>query len=138
LAFVERRVEMKTSPPPNRAWPRSRAVVALFFCFLIALGAGSLAAALAQQADNGGGGGAQAPLALAAALGVVHLPDPRDAEPVALALDDLGPRVRVDYSPDGDGEGSREWLLGLLSDLDDDGLVDVSESDGEVTTSLRR
>jgi len=38
-----------------------------------------------------------------------------------LALDDLGPKIRVDYAPD--GEYGREWLAGLLSDLDDDGLV---------------
>lgn len=40
-----------------------------------------------------------------------------------LALDKLGPRVRVDYTPD--GEHGREWLRGLLSDLADDGLVIV-------------
>jgi A/G-specific adenine glycosylase len=38
-----------------------------------------------------------------------------------LALDELGPKIRVDYAPD--GECGREWLAGLLSDLDDDGLV---------------
>jgi len=38
-----------------------------------------------------------------------------------LALDELGPKIRVDYAPD--GEYGREWLAGLLSDLDDDGLV---------------
>jgi A/G-specific adenine glycosylase len=51
----------------------------------------------------------------------------------ALALDELGPRVRVDYGPD-----SREWLRGLVSDLADDGLVeivedaDAGETDGSV------
>ena len=45
-----------------------------------------------------------------------------------LALDDLGPRVRVDYNPDGEGEATREWLRGLVRDLADDGLV---EFDGE-------
>ncbi|WP_436910514.1 A/G-specific adenine glycosylase [Halosimplex marinum] len=45
-----------------------------------------------------------------------------------LPLDDLGPRVRVDYAPD--GEYGREWLSDLLSDLDDDGLVDYDESAG--------
>lgn len=40
-----------------------------------------------------------------------------------LPLDRLGPRVRVDYTPD--GEHGREWLRGLLSDLEDDGLVSV-------------
>jgi A/G-specific adenine glycosylase len=33
--------------------------------------------------------------------------------------------VRVDYSPD----SRRDWLLGLASDLDDDGLVDLEETD---------
>jgi A/G-specific adenine glycosylase len=41
-----------------------------------------------------------------------------------LALDDLGPRVRVDYAPDGDGEATRSWLRGLVEDLEDDGLVE--------------
>ena len=40
-----------------------------------------------------------------------------------LALDDLGPRVRVDYAPD--GTHGREWLRGILSDLADDGLVEL-------------
>ncbi|MFC7236411.1 A/G-specific adenine glycosylase [Halosegnis marinus] len=40
-----------------------------------------------------------------------------------LSLDELGPRVRVDYDPG--GRYGREWLGGLLSDLADDGLVEV-------------
>jgi len=44
-----------------------------------------------------------------------------------LAVDDLGPRVRVDYAPGSDGEGSRAWLLDLLSDLEADGLVAVEK-----------
>jgi A/G-specific adenine glycosylase len=56
----------------------------------------------------------------------------------ALALDDLGPRVRVDYSPEGGGEGSREWLRDLLTDLADDGLVEVDDRDGETIARLRR
>ncbi|MFC7137471.1 A/G-specific adenine glycosylase [Halobaculum litoreum] len=56
----------------------------------------------------------------------------------ALALDALGPRIRVDYSPDGDGEGSRAWLRDLVGDLADDGLVAVEERDGETVASLRR
>ncbi|MFB6166524.1 MAG: A/G-specific adenine glycosylase [Haloarculaceae archaeon] len=52
-----------------------------------------------------------------------------------LALDELGPRVRVDYTPD--GEHGREWLAGLLSDLADDGLVELSEGDGETVARLR-
>jgi A/G-specific adenine glycosylase len=51
-----------------------------------------------------------------------------------LALDELGPRVRVDYDPD--GEHGREWLEGLLSDLADDGLVDLTERDGDVLVEL--
>jgi A/G-specific adenine glycosylase len=54
----------------------------------------------------------------------------------ALNLDELGPRIRVDYVADSDGEGSREWLAGLLTDLDDDGLVDFDEEAATVT--LRR
>ncbi|MFC7077793.1 HhH-GPD family protein [Haloarcula halophila] len=52
-----------------------------------------------------------------------------------LAVDDLGPRIRVDYVPDSDGEGSREWLAGLLSDLDRDGLVAFDEGAGTVALS---
>ncbi|MFP8956846.1 A/G-specific adenine glycosylase [Natrialbaceae archaeon A-CW3] len=40
-----------------------------------------------------------------------------------LALDELGPRIRVDYTPDGDH--GREWLEGLLEDLAADGLVEL-------------
>jgi A/G-specific adenine glycosylase len=53
-----------------------------------------------------------------------------------LALDALGPRVRVDYDPDGDGEGSRDWLRGLVEDLAADGLVAVEERDGATVVSL--
>ncbi|PSQ25198.1 A/G-specific adenine glycosylase [Halobacteriales archaeon QS_9_67_15] len=52
-----------------------------------------------------------------------------------LALDDLGPRVRVDYSPD--GEYGREWLRGLVSDLSDDGLVEAEERSQETVVRLR-
>ncbi|MFC7201652.1 A/G-specific adenine glycosylase [Halospeciosus flavus] len=53
----------------------------------------------------------------------------------ALALDELGPKVRVDYTPG--GEYGREWLLGLLRDLEDDGLVVVEErGDGETVARL--
>ena len=52
-----------------------------------------------------------------------------------LALDELGPRVRVDYSPD--GEYGREWLRGLVEDLADDGLVSVEDGDEELTVCLR-
>ena len=50
-----------------------------------------------------------------------------------LPIDELGPRVRVDYSP-----GGREWLRGLLDDLADDGLVEVETRDGETVARLRR
>ncbi|MEF8757202.1 MAG: A/G-specific adenine glycosylase [Halobacteriales archaeon] len=54
-----------------------------------------------------------------------------------LELDELGPRVRVDYAPDGDD--GREWLQDLVSDLVDDGLVDVVErNDGETVVRLQR
>ena len=53
-----------------------------------------------------------------------------------LALDELGPRVRVDYAPD--GEYGRDWLRGLVEDLADDGLVEMTERDGEAVVSLRR
>jgi A/G-specific adenine glycosylase len=46
-----------------------------------------------------------------------------------LPLSKLGPRVRVDYAPE--GEYGREWLEGLLSDLADDGLVEVQTGDVE-------
>jgi A/G-specific adenine glycosylase len=52
-----------------------------------------------------------------------------------LTLDDLGPRVRVDYVPD--GEYGREWLRELVGDLADDELVTVEERDGETVASLR-
>ncbi|WP_181686206.1 A/G-specific adenine glycosylase [Halorhabdus salina] len=53
-------------------------------------------------------------------------------------LDDLGPKVRVDYSPEGDGEGSREWLQELVGDLVEDGLVATERRDGDVIVSLQR
>ncbi|GAB3669656.1 HhH-GPD family protein [Halopiger thermotolerans] len=53
-----------------------------------------------------------------------------------LELDTLGHRIRVDYAPG--GEYGREWLEGLLSDLEDDGLVETDERDGELIARLRR
>jgi A/G-specific adenine glycosylase len=47
-----------------------------------------------------------------------------------LALDDLGPRVRVDYNPDGEGEATREWLRGIVEDLEADGLVEFDAEGG--------
>jgi A/G-specific adenine glycosylase len=58
----------------------------------------------------------------------------RDGE--ALALDDLGPKVRVDYVPE--GEYGRAWLRDLLEDLADDGLVAVEGSGDDAVASLRR
>jgi len=57
------------------------------------------------------------------------------AEREAVPLDELGPKVRVDYAPD--GEYGREWLRGLLADLADDGLVDVERRDDETVARLR-
>ena len=54
-----------------------------------------------------------------------------------LRLDELGHRIRVDYAPD--GEFGREWLVELLSDLESDGLVDLTTSpDGGQVARLRR
>ncbi|WP_394742182.1 HhH-GPD family protein [Natronococcus roseus] len=53
-----------------------------------------------------------------------------------LGLDALGHRIRVDYAPN--GEYGREWLEGLLSDLADDGLVEVEKRDGETIARLER
>ncbi|MFD1634372.1 A/G-specific adenine glycosylase [Haloplanus ruber] len=57
------------------------------------------------------------------------------AEREAVPLDELGPKVRVDYAPD--GEYGREWLRGLLADLADDGLVDVERQGDETVARLR-
>ena len=53
-----------------------------------------------------------------------------------LGLDELGPRVRVDYVPD--GEYGREWLRDLLDDLADDGLVEVEKRDCGPVARLQR
>jgi A/G-specific adenine glycosylase len=52
-----------------------------------------------------------------------------------LDLDTLGHRIRVDYTPD--GEHGREWLRGLLSDLSDDGLVQIEEGGDQITARLQ-
>ncbi|MFC6717723.1 A/G-specific adenine glycosylase [Natrialbaceae archaeon GCM10025810] len=44
-----------------------------------------------------------------------------------LEIDALGHRIRVDYAPD--GEYGREWLEGLLRDLERDGLVELERGD---------
>jgi len=53
-----------------------------------------------------------------------------------LELDELGPKIRVDYTPG--GEHGRDWLRDLLSDLADDGLVNVNERDGDTVARLQR
>lgn len=54
----------------------------------------------------------------------------------ALPLDELGPRVRVDYAPE--GEFGREWLRDLLEDLEADGLVEFAGGDTETVARLRK
>ena len=54
----------------------------------------------------------------------------------ALTLDELGPRVRVDYTPD--GEYGRKWLRQLVSDLESDGLVAMDTSAEPPVVRLRR
>jgi A/G-specific adenine glycosylase len=51
-----------------------------------------------------------------------------------LALDALGPKVRVDYG----GDTGEEWLRDLLADLEDDGLVEVGERDAATVAKLRK
>jgi len=58
------------------------------------------------------------------------------SEHESLELDELGPRIRVDYAPD--GNYGREWLRGLLSDLADDGLVELTGEGDSLTVTLRR
>ncbi|WP_049982998.1 A/G-specific adenine glycosylase [Halorubrum sp. BV1] len=53
-----------------------------------------------------------------------------------MKLDALGHRIRVDYAPN--GEHGREWLRGVLSDLAEDGLLDVEEAGEETLVRLRR
>jgi A/G-specific adenine glycosylase len=36
----------------------------------------------------------------------------------------------VDYNPDGDGEATREWLRGIVTDLEADGLVEFDADSG--------
>ncbi|AWB27836.1 HhH-GPD family protein [Halococcoides cellulosivorans] len=50
-------------------------------------------------------------------------------------VDAVGHAVRVDYDPAGDP--GREWLDGLLDDLERDGLIERRESDGERVVALR-
>ncbi|MFB1062489.1 A/G-specific adenine glycosylase [Natrinema sp. H-ect4] len=53
-----------------------------------------------------------------------------------LDVDTLGHRIRVDYTPD--GEYGREWLEGIVTDLEADGLVEF-DCDGDTPIArLRR
>jgi A/G-specific adenine glycosylase len=52
----------------------------------------------------------------------------------SLPLSKLGPRVRVDYG----GEYGEAWLRGLVSDLADDGLVELEEREETSVARLRR
>jgi len=52
-----------------------------------------------------------------------------------LELDELGPKIRVDYAPDGDH--GRTWLRRLLSDLADDGLIEVDKENGNAVARLQ-
>jgi len=51
-----------------------------------------------------------------------------------MELDTLGHRVRVDYTPE--GEYGREWLRELLSDLADEGLVEIEDESDRTLTRL--
>ena len=53
-----------------------------------------------------------------------------------LRLDALGPKIRVDYVPD--GEYGREWLRDLLADLADDGLVEIEGTGEGAVARLKR
>ncbi|MFC6768746.1 A/G-specific adenine glycosylase [Natrinema soli] len=53
-----------------------------------------------------------------------------------LDVDTLGHRVRVDYTPD--GEYGREWLEGIVADLESDGLVEFDRDGGTPIARLRR
>ena len=53
-----------------------------------------------------------------------------------LELDTLGHRIRVDYTPD--GEYGREWLEGLLADLESDGLVELDRDGTSPVARLHR
>ncbi|MFD1562229.1 A/G-specific adenine glycosylase [Haloarchaeobius amylolyticus] len=53
-----------------------------------------------------------------------------------LELDALGHRIRVDYTPN--GEYGREWLEGLLTDLESDGLVELDHDGGALVARLHR
>ncbi|MEF8893970.1 A/G-specific adenine glycosylase [Halodesulfurarchaeum sp.] len=51
-----------------------------------------------------------------------------------LPLDELGPKIRVDYDPN--GADDQEWLRDLVADLAGDGLLALNDT-GEATVQLR-
>ncbi|WP_408958561.1 A/G-specific adenine glycosylase [Natrinema sp. 74] len=53
-----------------------------------------------------------------------------------LELDTLGHRIRVDYAPD--GEYGREWLEGLLTDLESDELIELERTGDGLVARLQR
>jgi A/G-specific adenine glycosylase len=53
-----------------------------------------------------------------------------------LTLDELGPRIRVDYAPE--GRFGRAWLRELVSDLAADGLLETNEADDGTIIRLQR
>ncbi|WP_336327008.1 A/G-specific adenine glycosylase [Halovenus sp. HT40] len=53
-----------------------------------------------------------------------------------LGLDELGPRIRVDYQPD--GNYGREWLRDILTDLAEDELLELDGEGDETVARLRR
>jgi A/G-specific adenine glycosylase len=53
-----------------------------------------------------------------------------------LALDELGPKIRVDYTPE--GTHGKEWLRDLLDDLADDGLVTIEDGGKRTLVSLQQ
>jgi len=53
-----------------------------------------------------------------------------------LPLDDLGPRVRVDYTPE--GTHGREWLRGIVADLAEDGLVERVDREENAVVRLSK
>jgi A/G-specific adenine glycosylase len=53
-----------------------------------------------------------------------------------LALDELGPRIRVDYAPE--GQYGRGWLRDILTDLADDDLVELDDGGEQTVARLRR
>jgi A/G-specific adenine glycosylase len=52
-----------------------------------------------------------------------------------LPLDELGPKIRVDYNPN--GADDQEWLRDLVADLAGDGLLSLNDTD-EASVQLRR